>query len=42
MRPQREHELLDGGSIYWVFKGLVLARQKIIALQELMGTDGIL
>ncbi len=42
MRPQREHELLNGGSIYWVFKGLILARQEIISLQELRSADGIL
>ena len=42
MRPQREYELLNGGSIYWVFKGLVLARQEVISLQEYRGSDGIL
>ena len=29
-RPRRADELLDGGSLYWVFRGLVLARQRII------------
>ena len=42
MRPKRESELLNGGSIYWVFKGLVLARQEVISLQEYRGSDGIL
>ena len=41
MWPKRDGELLDGGSLYWVFKGAVLARQKIEALDEVIGEDGI-
>ena len=41
MWPKREKELLDGGSIYWVFKGLILARQKILGLEEVIGSDHI-
>lgn len=41
MWPKREAELLDGGSIYWVFKGVLLARQKILRLDESFGEDGI-
>ncbi len=33
-RPKREGELLDGGSIYWVIKGTIRARQNIIAMDE--------
>ncbi len=41
MWPKREGELLNGGSLYWVFKGLILARQKVIRLEEVIGEDGI-
>lgn len=41
MWPKREAELLDGGSIYWVFKGVMQARQRLLALEEVLGEDGI-
>lgn len=41
MWPKREAEILDGGSIYWVIKGLIQCRQKIIRLDEIIGQDGI-
>lgn len=41
MWPKREAEILGGGSIYWVFKGVVLARQRILRLDEVIGGDGI-
>ncbi|WP_300513920.1 DUF1489 domain-containing protein [Aliiroseovarius sp.] len=41
MWPKREAELLNGGSLYWVFKGLILARQRILRLEEVIGEDGI-
>ncbi|MER2508389.1 MAG: DUF1489 domain-containing protein [Amaricoccus sp.] len=41
MWPKREAELLDGGALYWVFKGLVLARQRILRLDPRDGADGI-
>ena len=42
MRPKRSEEILNGGSLYWVFKGSVLARQRILRLDEVRGQDGIL
>lgn len=34
MRPKRAEELLAGGSLYWVFQGKILARQRILGLEE--------
>lgn len=33
-RPRRAAEVLDGGSIYWIIKGFVQARQRIIAIDH--------
>ena len=41
MWPRRETEILNGGSIYWVIKGVVQCRQRITALEEVIGADGI-
>lgn len=41
MWPKREAELLDGGSLYWVIKGTILARQRLLRLEDRTGPDGI-
>ena len=41
MWPKRATEILDGGSLYWVFKGMILCRQRILRLDEVTGQDGI-
>lgn len=41
MWPKRETEILNGGSIYWVIKGVILARQTILRLDEYNSADGI-
>lgn len=41
MWPKREQEILSGGSIFWVIKGAIQARQQIVRFDEVMGADGI-
>jgi len=42
MWPKREDEILNGGSLYWVIKGVIQARQRLVGLAERRGSDGIL
>ncbi|GLK75351.1 lysophospholipase [Methylopila jiangsuensis] len=39
--PKRTAELLDGGSLYWVIKGAIQARQPLLDLRVQRGDDGI-
>ena len=41
MWPRREGELFQGGSLYWVIRGFISARQRIEAFEPVTGTDGI-
>jgi len=41
MWPKREAELLEGGSLYWVIKGVILCRQRLLDLREVTLGDGI-
>lgn len=41
MWPKREADILNGGSIYWVVKGVLQCRQRILRLDEVIGQDGI-
>lgn len=40
MMPKRQAELLDGGSIYWVFGGKIQCRQRIVGLEAGTEPDG--
>jgi len=41
MTPKRDEEVLDGGSLYWVIKGEIAAREKIIAIEPFRDSAGI-
>lgn len=41
MWPKREAEVLNGGSLFWVIKGVILCRQRLVGLEARRGADGI-
>jgi hypothetical protein len=41
MTPKRVEEILAGGSIYWVIRGEIAAREKLIAIEPFRDKDGI-
>ena len=41
MWPKREAEIITGGSIFWVIQGFIQCRQRILRLDEVIGSDGI-
>jgi len=40
MFPKKVEALLEGGSIYWVIKGLIQCRNELVALEETKTRDG--
>lgn len=40
MSPKRAEELTDGGSLYWVIKGMILVRSPIVDVQTLTDRGG--
>lgn len=40
MTPKRGAEIVDGGSLYWVIRGFVQARQAIVRLDPVTDADG--
>jgi hypothetical protein len=41
MVPTRAAEIVDGGSLYWIIKGQLAARQRILEIEPFVDTDGI-
>ena len=41
MVPKRCEELLDGGSLYWVIRGEIMCRQRLLAVRPFVDKEGI-
>ena len=41
MVPKKVEDILAGGSLYWVIRGEVAAREKIVAIEPFRDRDGI-
>ncbi len=41
MMPKRRSDVLDGGSLYWVIKGYVRVRQRILDLDQRSDDEGL-
>ena len=39
--PKRRDDVLDGGSLYWVIKGSILCRQRVLELRDIVDADGV-
>ncbi|HET9716756.1 MAG TPA: DUF1489 domain-containing protein [Pseudolabrys sp.] len=41
MVPRRAQELVEGGSLYWVIRGQITCRERILDIQPFTDADGI-
>jgi hypothetical protein len=41
MVPKRADEIVDGGSLYWVIRGQIMCRERILAIRPFRDGDGI-
>ena len=41
MVPKRADELTDGGSLYWVIRGEIMCRQRILDIRPFRDKDGV-
>ncbi len=40
-RPRRADEILAGGSLYWVIRGFVRLRQRVVGIEPTVDADGV-
>ena len=41
LMPKKHEAIVKSGSLYWVIKGVICARQKIVAITKQVDSDGI-
>ena len=41
LMPKKHEAIVKSGSLYWVIKGVICARQKIISITKQEGSDGV-
>jgi hypothetical protein len=41
MVPKRAEQLLDGGSLFWVIRGQIMCRQRLIAVRPFVDKEGV-
>jgi hypothetical protein len=41
MMPKAKDELLDGGSLYWVIRGAIRARQRLLSIEPFRDKEGV-
>lgn len=41
MIPKRSDEILSGGSLYWVIKGVIQVRQQVLAIRPFTDKEGV-
>ncbi len=41
MVPKRMDEILEGGSIYWVIKGAIACRERVLGIEPFTDKDGV-
>src|SRR3546814_17534153 len=41
MVPTRAAEILDGGSLYWVMKGYIRCRQRLLGIEPFVDGEGV-
>jgi hypothetical protein len=41
MAPKRAAEIIDGGSLYWVIRGQIMCRERVLDIRPFTDKDGI-